>query len=142
MRLLTYDCGLRSVNHFNPRTRVGCDGVSSHRNDSHLRISIHAPGWGATDQDPVTVDGQTDFNPRTRVGCDMITVSFLAIRSRFQSTHPGGVRLHSNMLMQWVWLFQSTHPGGVRRHHIIVDQGEVPISIHAPGWGATLMIMT
>ena len=55
-------------------------------------ISIHAPGWGAT-------------NKR----------SYNKNRSLFQSTHPGGVRLIIYDAVCDRQSFQSTHPGGVRR---------------------------
>ena len=54
------------------------------------------------------------FNPRTRVGCDycMPKVTFVMA------------------------LFQSTHPRGVRR--ALSGRGSIlPVSIHAPAWGAT-----
>ena len=55
-------------------------------------ISIHAPTWGAT--------------IRRRVA---------ALRSRFQSTHPRGVRPVAALQSLIDILFQSTHPRGVRR---------------------------
>ena len=36
-----------------------------------MRISIHAPVWGATPSMVATGCGQLYFNPRTRVGCDI-----------------------------------------------------------------------
>ena len=33
---------------FNPRTRVGCDTAPNGRNSMTVRVSIHAPAWGAT----------------------------------------------------------------------------------------------
>ena len=33
---------------FNPRTRVGCDKTAQQATKEAYRISIHAPGWGAT----------------------------------------------------------------------------------------------
>ena len=41
---------------------------------------------------PVVGDA-THFNPRTREGCDLSAPSVHCRRSRFQSTHPRGVRL-------------------------------------------------
>ena len=55
------------------------------------------------------------FNPRTRVGCDKTPYRAYQSSSKFQSTHPGGVR-HA---------------------HVDYDAVEGTISIHAPGWGAT-----
>ena len=78
--------------HFNPRTRVGCDhakmrkfeqpDISIHAPgwgatdvlydalDTYGWISIHAPGWGATFRLEGKVHLLCNFNPRTRVGCD------------------------------------------------------------------------
>ena len=78
-------------------------------------ISIHAPQWGATP----CLDGRglprRYFNPRTPVGCDLRPFSDTSSMSKFQSTHPSGVRLG-------------------KRH--LTTLGLV-ISIHAPQWGAT-----
>ena len=102
----------------------------------NIKISIHAPQWGATTSlvtcvfccifqsthpsgvrhvsgriDHVTVDY---FNPRTPVGCDLLA-GLASVLLRFQSTHPSGVRPLMQTLMMWPKLFQSTHPSGVRR---------------------------
>ena len=54
---------------FNPRTPVGCDRYR-HASQNRSSISIHAPQWGAT-----------------------VTLFHMLFRpSRFQSTHPSGVR--------------------------------------------------
>ena len=107
-----YSCGHL---YFNPRTRVGCDKGHLAEIISIKRISIHAPGWGATLPNQPIV---TSKHP-------------------FQSTHPHGVR-HYVPLDQFAQLsisihapawgatlrtsqktcrarFQSTHPHGVRR---------------------------
>ena len=55
---------------FNPRTPVGCDARRDRRLDRAMRISIHAPQWGATAR----------YTPS------------MTIREEFQSTHPSGVR--------------------------------------------------
>ena len=123
--------------YFNPRTRVGCDpeggsGIVFYRN----------------------------FNPRTRVGCDNISGGSLTYVSRFQSTHPRGVRPYKSAAHEFIGRdfnprtrvgcdsplphlpfpsgrFQSTHPRGVRRSQR-GDEGRLQrISIHAPAWGAT-----
>jgi len=78
---------------FNPRARVGRDGVKIHifdrflfqstrpcgarpgggRND-HLKIvSIHAPVWGATENAATKFDFLC-FNPRARVGRDIMSL--------------------------------------------------------------------
>ena len=62
-----YSCGYL---YFTPRTRMGCDKGHLAEIISIKRISIHAPGWGAT---------QLGY---------MCFLRYLP----FQSTHPGGVR--------------------------------------------------
>ena len=80
--------------------------------------------------------------------------------TRFQSTHPSGVRRITNDVFDRVrtisihapqWgatltppesrsysaIFQSTHPSGVRRATGSAQTWTRPISIHAPQWGAT-----
>ena len=59
----------------------------------------------------------TCFNPRTRVGCDQLCVNNLTEPLPFQSTHPCGVRL---MILRSIFYLL--------------------VSIHAPVWGATLII--
>ena len=56
-------------------------------------ISIHAPTWGATHTQVMNYVTSNDFNPRTHVGCDICVTTRLPSQSRFQSTHPRGVRL-------------------------------------------------
>ena len=59
--------------------------------------------------------------------------------SRFQSTHPRGVR-HPADPATWAGYmeFQSTHPRGVRPGGLGGFGVGSPVSIHAPAWGATL----
>ena len=79
--------------------------------------------------------------------------------TKFQSTHPRGVRHFGFSEFGPQWQFQSTHPRGVRHGHIYLSDADakfqsthprgvrlqprpesrVPpdISIHAPTWGAT-----
>ena len=78
----------------------------------------------------------------------------------FQFTHPGGVRLESDILRTTIKKFQFTHPGGVRQGMIAAEGSKkkfqfthpggvrlilffcylpyIAVSIHAPGRGATL----
>ena len=98
-------------------------------------VSIHAPVWGATipQHSRHLVDC---FNPRTRVGCDQKQVRRFSV-TKFQSTHPCGVRHFSSKTVRAMARFnprtrvgcdrqtesrplppiefQSTHPCGVRR---------------------------
>ena len=88
-------CGSIAPNNrkcFNPRTRMGCDIQLQHALSLLIRVSIHAPAWGATKRsnrpfrdERVSIHapawGATNFQPQV-----------VATR-RFQSTHPHGVRL-------------------------------------------------
>ena len=78
-------------NHFNPRTRMGCDTNIHITSQSLPLISIHAPAWGATH-----------------------LIFMRKIQFLFQSTHPHGVRLFKFVMHSTFHLFQSTHPHGVR----------------------------
>ena len=121
--------------YFNPRTPVGCDdaGVAV---EEHLRISIHAPQWGATCSQCIHVrafgisihapqwgatciviainHGTTNFNPRTPVGCDQMPRRQRQSAWNFNPRTPVGCDP-----FEWVpnlegSVFQSTHPSGVR----------------------------
>ena len=122
-------------------------------------VSIHAPGRGATHYLLPGFPGGFGFNSRTREGCDtLIKCSQYATpcfnsRTRegcddawclwcyscrwFQFTHPGGVRLVPDSDYSGVGMFQFTHPGGVRPSKLEYPSRVEPVSIHAPGRGAT-----
>ena len=99
---------------FNPRTRVGCDTAPNGRNSMTVRVSIHAPAWGATPRPLTGFLRHKSFNPRTLVGCDWRPCWAFPSASRFQSTHPRGVRRPPSGKPGTAGLFQSTHPRGVR----------------------------
>ncbi len=105
-----------------------------------LSISIHAPAWGAT----------------------IISLEEALLASLFQSTHPHGVRLVIQNAVIYSKLFQSTHPHGVRHHLLFCPRiaadfnprtrmgcdlktgrshAGACISIHAPAWGATAVLL-
>ena len=54
------------------------------------------------------------FNPRTHVGCDSLSHPGKSSGSKFQSTHPRGVRHTMGAATPKMYRFQSTHPRGVR----------------------------
>ena len=103
-------CG---VIRFNPRTRMGCD-LPENICGYNVRVSIHAPAWGATRH------WREESN-----------------RQKFQSTHPHGVRLTPCTSGCHEERFQSTHPHGVRRAQHAKIKRLTEVSIHAPAWGAT-----
>ena len=78
-------------------------------------VSIHAPAWGATALKDAGWQISIRFNPRTRVGCDITGTDGELRETKFQSTHPRGVRLRAACMAM---------------SHFMV-------SIHAPAWGAT-----
>ena len=81
-----------------------------------VRVSIHAPGRGATLGHQALPFASRGFNSRTREGCDSLD---------------GGLK-------DYVTGFQFTHPGGVRRVAREVLDDVALVSIHAPGRGATV----
>jgi len=121
---------------FNPRARVGRDWTMREevRSDAqfqstrprgarraqfgpagHLRgVSIHAPAWGAT------------------------AIAIARVVSQpFQSTRPRGARRIDFSNHGHRGPFQSTRPRGARPTVAILVYVGVPVSIHAPAWGAT-----
>ena len=78
------------------------------------------------------------FNPRTHVGCDFIYL-LCQLFAEFQSTHPRGVRLQYLFSKGWYIHFNP-------RTHVGCDLPQLRscctagISIHAPTWGATLVL--
>ena len=79
-----------------------------------LSISIHAPTWGATHRRMAQRHFRTDFNPRTHVGCDGLTTTPTLSTSDFNPrTHVG---CDGSPPRSWrpSSRFQSTHPRGVR----------------------------
>ena len=82
-----------------------------------IKVSIHAPGRGAT-----------------------FAIIVALVTSLFQFTHPGGVRLISIASRGLMFLFQFTHPGGVRPTYTKQARHRGRVSIHAPGRGATKIV--
>ena len=128
---------------FNPRTRVGCDVDHAGLRPAGGQVSIHAPAWGATMSACASASvslrfqsthprgvrraqhegvRQLDagFNPRTRVGCDPGQPSDPYAQCQFQSTHPRGVRRQ------------------ITAQVIVIKC----VSVHAPAWGATILMKT
>ena len=102
---------------FNPRTPVGCDAASLMvRAGANVFQSTHPSGVRPP---PARFRRYPrNFNPRTPVGCDSRSRPGCRASDQFQSTHPSGVRPPDK------WLLLKT----------------LEISIHAPQWGATLIL--
>ena len=104
---------------FNPRTRVGCDRFVYHQFVKQVRVSIHAPAWGATF---ATASAQFKF-------------------FQFQSTHPRGVRPHA--CPPFVHVFLGFNPRTRVGCDTRTPDGQIVdivVSIHAPAWGATIVM--
>ena len=80
-----------------------------------VRVSIHAPTWGATVSALCLQHFPSCFNPRTHMGCDLCLSGRRTRVLRFNPrTHMGcdkPIASHPTPDR-----FQSTHPHGVRRH--------------------------
>ena len=92
--------------------------AADQRHTAEGHVSIHAPAWGATSAATSPRPCRSSFNPRTRVGCDF----------------------GECLKMAWNAVFQSTHPRGVRRKARGLPRIRLPVSIHAPAWGATVAV--
>ncbi len=79
-------------------------------------VSIHAPVWGATNWLRLSWCWHQSFNPRARVGRDASPVLTRWAALPFQSTRPCGARPATNPITKTAErLFQSTRPCGARR---------------------------
>ena len=120
---------------FNPRTPVGCDSCSALPPARTQYFNPRTPvGCDPTRYDKCPATGY--FNPRTPVGCDRHRHAVRRIRQiSIHAPQWGATRRWSKTVQPS--RFQSTHPSGVRRWHPNTH-ASLSISIHAPQWGATL----
>jgi len=98
---------------FNLRTRTGCDSTLNSL-IRFLSVSIHAPARGATHFPyPFVTFNRVSIHAPARGA----TFNHLIQKygTRFQSTHPHGVRPGAVYGERNEIMFQSTHPHGVRR---------------------------
>ncbi len=128
--------------------------------ERYMRVSIHAPAWGATGQFPINFDQQREFQSTRPRGarpavwrCYRFGCWFQSTRPRgarhsyneslivyrwFQSTRPRGARLKQLGQQYGILSFQSTRPRGARRSKRGEGCRKLSVSIHAPAWGATI----
>ena len=146
---------------FNPRSRVGSDfsprslyaysRISIHapawgatilgqQNDKDRIISIHAPAWGATNSFFIVLPPYRYFNPRSRVGSDWCRYKTYPAPIQFQSTLPRGER-PQDPIPQWLrpYFNPRSRVGSDFEHGYF--RFSTNISIHAPAWGATTILM-
>ena len=123
---------------FNPRTRVGCDQYFLSGLVDMCHVSIHAPAWGATDEE---FDGDISSVVSIHApawGATRPTSCPMSRRKEFQSTHPRGVRQPASrsLCLAALCFNPRTRVGcDVTGHMPAIQNG--PVSIHAPAWGAT-----
>ena len=129
--------GRDGIQGFNPRTRVGCDAISAINYRLDVKVSIHAPAWGATPAahgllqqlQLVSIHAPawgatgtrlgtgcpfSSFNPRTRVGCDTPSPGYSSPISCFNPRTRVGCDIGYEHIVSPENTFQSTHPRGVR----------------------------
>ena len=81
------------------------------------------------------------FNSRTREGCDRRLISQPTDVVSFNSRTREGCDKDSFEELAGLLKFQFTHPGGVRLFHTKLTAQGVVVSIHAPGRGATGIVV-
>ena len=105
-----------TYNSFNPRTHTGCDHGAELPSPAY-EVSIHAPTRGATLPNDVMLEF-SKFQSTHPHGVRLISLSDVVRPLVFQSTHPHGVRLLRMEVSVCSPMFQSTHPHGVRRRSL------------------------
>ena len=99
---------------FNPRARVGRDLKSIDYLKKSVRVSIHAPAWGATCSCGIPYIATDCFNPRARVGRDTVSTILSEYIVGFNPRARVGRDEHVRMMYDAAGMFQSTRPRGAR----------------------------
>ena len=118
---------------------MGCDRKKKDTS-SAFYVSIHAPAWGAT-HSPTTLHRKASVSIHAPAWGATVKQYAPTPTPLFQSTHPHGVRLCMSPRRSWLLWFQSTHPHGVRQRVRSKCSYYHDVSIHAPAWGATLVLV-
>ena len=123
---------------FNPRPRMGGDFCKLSGQIRNRYVSIHAPVWGATCFCLIRHKGRILFQSTPPYGGRPTPYCERCWFYKFQSTPPYGGR-HINIdQFNLTSLFQSTPPyGGRPITKLLLSNGGGIVSIHAPVWGAT-----
>ena len=100
-------------------------------------ISIHAPQWGATLGVMAVGDGSLISIHAPQWGATRIRLR-MPTCTRFQSTHPSGVRPDTGHVPSASRYFNPRTPVGCDFRSAAVHGELELISIHAPQWGATI----
>ena len=148
---------------FNSRTREGCDdkgkvddmasGLFQFTHPGGVRrkallsvlcllvFQFTHPGGVRRLSTSILCTSFCSFNSRTREGCDGIVPASEATPTSFNSRTREGCDLMSATFSVKYSLFQFTHPGGVRQGVGLNQCKLCQVSIHAPGRGATGVLM-
>ena len=138
---------------------MGCDNQLQRGQSVPIRISIHAPQWGATwtcatsrammvyfnPRTPVGCDRASTgiaeagmyFNPRTPVGCDSPPTHVPNSPYNFNPRTPVGCDFDKHSPRSKAQNFNPRTPVGCDTELNFSYGGRDGISIHAPQWGAT-----
>ncbi len=128
-------CRYRWLKYFNPRTPVGCD-LRLSANRRVMSISIHAPQWGATDRRRLPSTDRIISIHAPQWGATRCGGGAFALQANFNPRTPVGCDCLGAAGATRASDFNPRTPVGCDGP----DAGEVQclcISIHAPQWGAT-----
>ncbi len=146
---------------FNSRTRMGCDLFECFHVFS-IVVSIHAPAWGATflghssaDMTAVSIHAPAWGATHTLCRCSRpccvsihapawgatVRGGVTSFHNWFQFTHPHGVRQEPHCPRAWLPRFNSRTRMGCDQTRRL-SKITLRVSIHAPAWGATAIIVT
>ncbi len=124
------------VSGFNPRARVGRDGILfptfSYSSSFNPRARVGRDAFWRQYRKAII-----SFNPRARVGRDINRIGIEYVEDVFQSTRPRGARLTwimSQSIMEKVSIHAPAWGATCLR---VVQYNVYEVSIHAPAWGAT-----
>ena len=99
--------------HFNPRARVGRDGMVGRQvsTGSYFNPRAHT---GRDSRPPARPRRSANFNPRAHTGRDLGRCALGDFPDLFQSTRPHGARRRNGDCQRVIYAFQSTRPHGAR----------------------------
>ena len=130
-----------SLNHFNPRSRMGSDATV------YLIIMcfryFNPRSRMGSDLQPIQHAGrEKHFNPRSRMGSDVNIQNGCISIDKFQSTLPHGERLYVCTIGGHKFFISIHAPAWGATDLGVFNKPCIRISIHAPAWGATHVMST
>jgi len=121
---------------FNPRARVGRDGMFRPKLSRRQEVSIHAPAWGATSGPIMSTAVSTGFNPRARVGRDEAALYKKRKAAGFNPRARVG-RDPCPLALDYAQTVSIHAPAWGATSRKSRERWRYKVSIHAPAWGAT-----